>query len=313
MPKYDAFGREIGEDTLQGLGGSPARPDSAWEERTEREEANWQAAEQVEVTRLEREAVAEDAQAERAEDARQAGATAGWTAPAPDEAQRRKLAAQLSGALQQAATTRSGSTPSITVRRSGGAKGCLIALVVLLAIGAAGIAGILSLVNTVDDATDGIESVLKAPEVDDGPKPTGFGEGSLMRPAAVKSALATLNADEVRLTNLRLAPERIDATLLTTEGRLRHVQIKPGGKLERFGSDGGEGFDKVPTIGFSKLNPAAPQRLARRGAKELGVPVSTVQYAVPQDIRGEVRWVVYFKRGQYVIGGPNGGFDKAYP
>ena len=58
MPKYDAFGREIGEDTLQGLGGSPARPDSAWEERTEREEATWQAAEQVEVARLETKAAA---------------------------------------------------------------------------------------------------------------------------------------------------------------------------------------------------------------------------------------------------------------
>ena len=92
------------------------------------------------------------------------------------------------------------------------------------------IGGIVSLVGTVQDATDGIESVIQAPQLEQGPTPIGFGEGSLMRPAAVKSALAQMNADEVRLTNLRLAPERIDATLLTTEGRLRHVQMKAGGK-----------------------------------------------------------------------------------
>jgi len=314
VPKYDAFGREIGEDTLEGLGGSPTEPDSPWEERTEREQADWEQAEQVEVARLKAEAVADDAQAERAEDARQAAASSGWTAPAEaDEAQRRELAAQLSGALQRAATVRSASGPTVTARRSGSAKGCLITVVVVLAIGAVAIGCSDSLVGTVQDATDGIESVIKAPQLDEGPTPVGFGEGSLMRPAAVKSALAQLNADEVRLTNLRLAPERIDATLLTTEGRLRHVQIKPGGKLERFGTDGSEGFDKTPTIRFAALRPGAPLRLARRGAKELGVPVSSVQYAVPLDSGDGVRWVVYFKRGQYVIGNAAGRFQRAYP
>ena len=173
--------------------------------------------------------------------------------------------------------------------------------------------GRLSLVGTVQDATDGIETVIKAPQLDDGPTPTGFGEGSLMRPAAVGAALAKLNADEVRLTNLRLAPERIDATLLTTEGRLRHMQIKPGGKPEQLGTDGSEGFDKTPTIRFAALRPGAPQRLARRGAKELGVPVSSVQYAVPQDTGDAVRWSSTSSAARYVIGDARGRFERAYP
>ena len=38
-----------------------------------------------------------------------------------------------------------------------------------------------------------------------------------------------------------------------------------------------------------------------------------MQYAVPLDSGDGVRWVVYFKRGQYVIGNANGRFAKAYP
>ena len=312
MPKYDAFGREIGEDTLQGLGGSPAQPDSAWEQRTEREEATWEAAEAVEVARLDAAATAKDAQAERTEDARQeAAGDSRWTAPSTDDAKKRELAAQLSGVLNQATVGRATGT-----RRSGAGRGCLITIVVVLAIGGAALAGILSLVNSVDINTDGIEKALKAPNVPQiaGPKPKGLEPDSLVRKANVAAALRQLSAmEDAKLTNLRLAPERIDATLLTDQGRLRHVQITPGGKLERFGSDGSPGFDSVPTIRFSSLNPGAPQRLARRGAKEIGVPISELQYAVPQDISGKTRWVVYFTRSRYVIGNARGRFERKYP
>jgi hypothetical protein len=290
VPKYDAFGREIGEDTLAGLGGNPEEKESAWQERTEREEATWEAAERVEVARLEAAATAEDAQAEAAEDARQAAAgDSRWTAPA---------------------------TPTITVRRSGTARGCLITIVVVLLIGGAAAAGILSLVSSVDidGGTDAIIKRIEPPTADDGPKPTGLGEGSLMRRADLAAALTQLRSSEnTKLTNLRVAPERIDATLLTNEGRLRHVQITPGGKLRRFGSDGSPGFDNVPTISFSRLNPGAPERLARRGAKAHGVPLSELQYAVPQDISGKVRWVVYFTRGRYVLGNGTGRFERKLP
>ncbi len=167
----------------------------------------------------------------------------------------------------------------------------------------------MSLVSSVGDSIDGVEKVIRAPEIgsvpdlNPGPKPTGLSKDSLMRRANVAAALRTLRSDEnTKLTNLRLAPDRIDATLLTDEGRLRHVQIQPGGELERFGSDSGPGFDNVSTIPFAKLNPGAPQRLARRGAREHGVPISELQYAVPQDVSDGLRWVVYFTRGRYVIG-----------
>ena len=151
VPKYDAFGREIGEDTLEGLGGSPEQPDSAWEQRTEREEADWEQAEQVEVARLQAQAAAEDAQAERAEDARQAAAASGWTAPAEaDEAQRRELAAQLSGALQQATVSPVDLRPDRHRPPLRQRQGLPRRLVVVLVIGGVAIGGIVSLVGTVD-------------------------------------------------------------------------------------------------------------------------------------------------------------------
>jgi len=261
VPKYDAFGREIGEDTLEGLGGSPT-------ERTDWREEAYTEPQPVEPQ----------------------------AAPAADDAQRRPT------------------TPGVTVRRrQGSGRGCLIALVVLLVIGATAALGIVGLVSSIDIDAGGIEEAIKAPVTSE-PPPKGFEGESLARPEALGAALTTIRSQGGgKLTNLRVAPERIDATLLTPAGRLRHVQVKPGGDLERFGSDSGPGFDAVSTINFEKLRPAAVQRLARRGAEEHGIPVSEFQYAVPQDIGGKVRWVVYFTRARYVIGDARGRFEREYP
>jgi hypothetical protein len=318
VPKYDAFGREIGEDTLQGLGGSPspAPVESAWETRTEADEATWQAAEQVEVARRRAADDAADAQAERTEDARQeaAGASRYTATPHP---QRTALAAQLSGVLSQAAAARaSAGTPSIGVRKRSAGRGCLIAFVVLLAILGGLTAAIVGLVNSVDVETGGSSGGTKIiPEpIKPQPAPKGLGAGSLVRQDSFAAAMKEIRTDGGgRLTNLRVAPERIDATLLTSAGRLRSVQVKPGGKLERFGPDSGAGFDRSSTIAFARINPAAPQRLARAGAERIGVPVRTLQYLVPTNFNGSIMWAAYFTRGRYALGDASGRFQRKYP
>ena len=314
MPKYDAFGREIGEDTLQGLGGSPtpAPAESAWEARTERDEATWQAAEQVEVARQRAAADAADVRAERTEDARQDAAGASRYTATPDP-ERTALAAQLSGVLSQAAATRaSAGTAGIGVRKRSAGRGCLIAFVVLLAILGGLTAAIVGLVNSVDVETGGSSSRPKI--IPDAIKPKGLGAGSLVRRDSFSAALNEIRTKGGgRLTNLRVAPERIDATLLTSAGRLRSVQVKPGGKLERFGPDSGPGFDQTSTIPFARINPAAPQRLARAGAERIGVPVATLQYVVPTNFNGSLMWAAYFTRGRYVLGDASGRFQRKYP
>jgi hypothetical protein len=310
VPKYDAFGREIGEDTLAGLGGAPSKPtEPSWQERNERDDATWDAAEKVEVARLQTAADAADAQAESAEDARQeAAGESRWTAPGEqpprptfvrpgtDDPQRRALA---------------GARTTVTAQRRGAGRGCLIATIVMLAIFGLLIAGIAGLVSSVDIKNGGTISTAREPAK---PAPQGLAAGSLVRSGNLAAALEQIQTSGGgRLTHLTVAPERIDAQLLTPAGRLRSVQVKPGGQMERLGPDSGPGFDQASTIPFSRLNPAAPQRLARTGAERIHVPVSTLQYAVPSVFSGTLTWAAYFKRGRYVLGDASGRYQRAYP
>ena len=310
MPKYDAFGREIGEDTLAGLGGAPSKPtEPSWQERNDRDAATWDAAEKVEAARLETSADAADAQAERAEDARQeAAGESRWTAPGEQPPRPTFVRPGTDDAQRRA-------RPTVTVQRRGAGRGCLIATIVVLAIFGLLIAGIAGLVSSVDIKTGGTSggTITSAPETAK-PAPQGLAAGSLVRRGNLAAALKQIQTSGGgRLTQLRVAPERIDATLLTPAGRLRNVQIKPGGQMERFGPDSGPGFDQASTIPFSRLNPAAPQRLARAGAERIHVPVSTLQYAVPTVFSGALTWAAYFKRGRYVLGDASGRFQRAYP
>lgn len=283
MPKYDAFGREIGEDTLEGLGGKPGAKPRPAPPRP---------------------------------------ATPGPEAPAaaPDAAARQALAAQLRGALAQAQTARAPAAPPAIPgarRSSNAARGCLIAFAMVFVVAGLGVAGLVFLIGhaTVKTATDGITRVIPPPAArpSTAPPPRGLGPRSLVRKANFAAAVRKLSSSELRLDSLRVAPERIDATLLTRGGRLRTVQIKPGGALERFGPDSGPGFDQASTVSFARLNVAAPQRLARQGAAKLHVAVSTLQYVTPTFSGGSLTWGAYFKHGRYVLGDAAGRWQRSYP
>lgn len=128
--------------------------------------------------------------------------------------------------------------------------------------------------------------------------PVGLGRGSLLRPYAFGAALRKLrNGGYGRLTNLRVAPERIDATLLTKAGALRHLQIVPGGAVRQFGT-GSTGFSGVPTMSLQGISAAAPQRLTRAAAERAGIQPSRVNYLVYTQFAGTTQWNVYFKGGQ---------------
>lgn len=296
MPKYDAFGREIGEDTLGGLGsGATANPAPDTE-------------------------TAEDGYSGPA-----GGATAEPVAAEPARPEPPVFAA--AAATQQPRPQPRSQRPSVTIplhpqrRRRSGRGVIFVVLFVLFIFIAPLVIGGVVIFNTVDDATDavrggikdGLEAVPNTPAKPAGAPPKGIGGRSLVRRDHFAAALGELRGSELRVANLRLAPERIDATLLTRGGRLRHVQVQPGGNIERFGSDSGPGFDNTSTIPFARLNPGAPQRLARRGAAKLGVPVSTLQYLVPTNFGGKVTWAAYFKRARYVIGDAAGRYQRSYP
>lgn len=287
MPKYDAFGREIGEDTLSGLGSGAS------------ESAAPPHAEPVPMEAGSPLRAPEPAPAQPPPQP-QPTFTAGPAQPRPQAKPERPF---VSIPLR----------PPRQRRRRGLGFIVLFALVVFLGPLLVGGLVIFSAVDGATDAVrDGIESIA-TPELPAAVPPKGVSGRSLVRRDHFAAALAKLSGSELRLTHLRLAPERIDAQLLTRGGRLRSVQVKPGGDLEQLGSDSGAGFDTASTIPFSRLDPRAPQRLARRGAAKLHVPVSTLQYLVPTLFSGKLTWVAYFKRGRYVMGDAAGRYQRAYP
>ena len=305
MPKYDAFGREIGEDTLAGLGGgSEVKPsaepaEATWQERTEREEATWDAAERVEVARLETAADAADEKAERAEDMRQEAAGASrWTAPAP-EAKPRKAPT-----ITLPAPPRSLQAPRRRGRKLVAFIILALVLVVVLPLLLAGFA----IVNTVGDATRELDDAFKVERPDTpAAAPTGLGRGSLVREQEFTAAMRRLRGEDYgRLTSLRVAPERINAQFLTDDGRLVSAQLSADGKLQSFGG-GGTGFGFADTIPYSRVKAAVPEQLTRRAAERVGKPAAQLDYLVlsgggPRDLL----WGVFFKGGGHVQGFADG-------
>ncbi len=295
VAKYDAFGRKVGEDTLAGIGGTPQRGSS--------------------------EPVARQAQP--------TPGAAPASASAPDPA-RQALTARLEGALSQVAaaqaatqqaTTHSAAQRAIPLGRTRKrSSGCLMALVVPIVIAAITLGGGIALVNN-SHMHAGHVTIGRVPQQSAPPTgaksqrvPRGLERGSLVRAASFSAALKKLQQASIgRLTDLRLAPERIDATLLTPGGRLQSVQLSPGGALEKFGGPSGPGFDSNPTIPFARLNPAAPERLARRGAEELRDRTSQLQYLVPTFTSGQLTWAAYFPHSRYVLGDSAGRFQRRYP
>ena len=143
------------------------------------------------------------------------------------------------------------------------------------------------------------------PELE-GPAPTGLGAESLLRAEALRRSLTQLRGERIgRIQSLRIAPERIDATLLTRRGSLVSVQIRPGGGLRRL-AESGSGFGAVGTIPYAAIVADAPQRLVRAAAERLGRPVSRIDYVLPTYTSGVLTWGAYFKGGAIFLADERG-------
>ena len=160
--------------------------------------------------------------------------------------------------------------------------------------------------SRVKDAVDDLPSLSvpkpAAPVAD----PVGLEAGSMIRPGNLRKALAELRRRDLgKLESLRLAPERIDATLLSPRGTLISVQLRHDGQFRQF-SESGPGFGGATTIPFGRLDPRAPQRLVRAAAERLGRSPDQIDYLVPSISEGKVYWGAYFKNGATFLGDARG-------
>lgn len=292
MAERDAFGREKGENTLEGLGwnaGSTAQVPHT----------------PVPVSREELPGMA---------DVEHAGIP-GTHAPPPRTFPEHRLPGGLPGS--------GGPGLPNPLRILGRVLRGLVPLAIVVALLVGGVG---ALVDEISDQVDDIEvSIPDIPDADpvapevggtDAPgasgrpaapdtPPVGLGRGSLLLRAnfaAVKQRLRT--GGYGRLVNLRVAPERVDATTVTSDGFMRNLQFVPGGVRELGGRT--PGFRGIRTMSIAEINSAAPFRLARSAAGRLRKPATQVNYLVYNaGFIGEP-WAIYFKGGEYFRGDERG-------
>lgn len=262
MPEYDAFGREIGEDTLQqwrqGSGPLPADP-----------------------------APVPPKPPQPAPVSVSAGDPLGGPAPAP-------------AAPPQQPRERVVVAPGMRPRRR---RRGMARLIVLLVFGWIAFNVISGIAGKVDEVARTIPDLSPA---ETEPPPAGLERGSLLRPAAFKRAIAQIRRrGEGKLQNLRVAPDRIDASLITDRGTLVNVQVSATDGYREF-SESGPGFTASNTVPSSKLDTRVPMKLTVAAAERLGKPVGTINYLVPTMSDGKVVWGAYFKTGAIFLANARG-------
>jgi hypothetical protein len=185
----------------------------------------------------------------------------------------------------------------VRLRRRRRMRGIMVPLLVI-GVALVAVGGVTSVLQAGSDAFDEIESAVRDATADAvptavAPAPTGVESGSLLRPAALKAALAKLPSKQVQ--TLRVAPERIDA------------QVYVGGKMHvvRVRSDGGVSDVPTPLSGGgkrSRVDASAPNRIVRTAAKRAGRSPSRVSYLV---LLGN-EWQLFFDDGLHYSASANG-------
>jgi hypothetical protein len=134
----------------------------------------------------------------------------------------------------------------------------------------------------------------------------GFGgSGSHDGPSLVKRdrmAKALQKIDEQlgpegTVTVLRVSPERIDAVVREASGSQRSVQVHPDLSTSWFGA-GRSGTDDG--LSLERIDPAAPERIARRGARLVDARPGDLDYMAltSNPITGGGIWAAFFGAGR---------------
>jgi hypothetical protein len=270
VPKYDAFGREIGEDTLAGLGGasqpavSPA-PSSGerWEQTAP--------------------PVSEPAD--------------GWTNPPAPEAP----ILTVPDAPPRPIKVR-------RVRGLGCLVGLVILAAVLAGPVIAIVSIVDQAGDAIDSVTGVIDSAPTVAPIDepappDDP-PAGITGRSMIAPDNVAGALKQVGTKRVGRITVRPAQLETDAI---RGGRATGITISAEGGVTR--GEPQPYNDALGTIALADVDPKAPARLVRNSAKRYKVRERGINYLIgSEDVFGGSghRWIAYFKNGVYVEGDERG-------
>lgn len=148
---------------------------------------------------------------------------------------------------------------------------------------------------TVSGETPGAPSPL--PSSTPSAPPVGLGKGSLLKPTNFTTAIRRLQKEGSRARSVRVAADRIDASIVTATGRAKQVQVTSTGDVQVFGP-ATSGASLAGTFVLADLVRNAPSRLARQAASRVGRQPSSVDYMVALDLGSDGQaWTVFIKNG----------------
>jgi hypothetical protein len=122
-----------------------------------------------------------------------------------------------------------------------------------------------------------------------------FDSKSLMREPNLRRVLTKVAASPHPLvTNIRVAPTRVDLTVRDADGLRRSVSVNTAFKVDE--SDFGAGEDDA--IPASKLDPSGPERMARAVVARTELGAGAVDYVTLSPLGlGEPTWYLFMKQG----------------
>jgi hypothetical protein len=264
VPKYDAFGREIGENTLAGLGGDSSAAQPA--PRAEPEVAP------------QREAVTREPAAEPRPEPERVTFSVPEGAPITVVPGRRRRSSGL------------GCLIGVVI------LGAIIAGPVIGIVSFVG-----SATDVLDDITDAVDpETLELPE---GilPPPVGVTGDSMIARDKFAAALDEVRgAGYARATGIDLRPDRVTFTVVRN-GRQRDLRIGYESEMER--GTPSPANTAAATFGLAAVDPAAPALLVRGAARRYRVKPKGINYVLAgPETGGGHHWRAYFKNGVYVEG-----------
>jgi hypothetical protein len=139
-------------------------------------------------------------------------------------------------------------------------------------------------------------------------KPAGFAPGSLLLKSNFNRGLRRLSTVGSQLATIRVAADRIDASIVTKDGRRKQVQVDWKGYVKVL-STSGPGFGHDNSFRTADLFRAAPFRLSRSAAGRSRRPAADVDYLVAFHFAGlghGVMWSAFIKTGDQYSADPRG-------
>ena len=123
----------------------------------------------------------------------------------------------------------------------------------------------------------------------------GLSSESFLRPENFRRALDKVSSgSRPFITNVRVAPERVDATVRDQDGSRKLLNVDLALKVTEYGDNVGDD----PAVRASQIDVEAPQRMAKAMAERTGLSVDAVDYVTMSiSDNGPQTWFMALKPG----------------